>query len=55
MFKNKTILISGIGNYDGEMPFNFNSDSQVSSFLKIGKDRLISEIYKDPKCRNLMP
>ena len=22
---------------------------------KIGKDRLISEIYKDPKCRNLMP
>ena len=38
--ENKTILISGIGNYDGEMPFNFNSVSQVSSFLKIGIDRL---------------
>ena len=43
----KTILITGVGNYDGELPFNFNLDSQVSSFLKIGQDRL--EAYPNNK------
>jgi FkbM family methyltransferase len=45
--KNKTILISGIGNYEGELPFNFNLDSQVSSFLEVGPDRL--EAFPDDK------
>ena len=36
----KQILITGVGNFDGELPFNFNTDSQVSSFLSLGADRL---------------
>jgi FkbM family methyltransferase len=38
--ENKTILMTGIGNKDGELSFNFNTDSQVSSFLKNDQDRL---------------
>lgn len=37
---NKQILMTGVGNFDGELPFNFNADSQVSSFLNLGRDRL---------------
>ena len=40
--RSKEILITGIGNFDGQLPFNFNVDSQVSSFLSLGVDRLKS-------------
>ena len=39
---NKEILITGVGNFNGDLPFNFNSDSQVSSFLGLGSDRVES-------------
>lgn len=38
-FNNKRILINGIGNIDGTLEFNVNSNSQVSSFLALGDDR----------------
>lgn len=34
------VIISAIGNHTGEAVFNINSDSQVSSLLDLGKERI---------------
>lgn len=38
--KNAEILVTAVGDFDGEASFHVNADSQVSSILELGKDRI---------------
>lgn len=38
--KNAEILVTAVGDFDGEASFHVNMDSQVSSILELGKDRI---------------
>ncbi|MDB2389807.1 FkbM family methyltransferase [Alphaproteobacteria bacterium] len=39
-YQNKEIIFNGIGDFNGLLEFNLNIDSQTSSFLNLGSDRI---------------